>query len=334
MEEYVIANLRAQSIRSDAKQTRKELSDNEKAAKETLVELMLASGNDSVRVAENEYYVIKKKAKKRTQSSDVVQELLSNMTLADINANASSRAGANAERPTSLVQAVTSHIKTCLLDGKIHPLNDEEEKEEATTMVLTSQAHIPMHFKEPASADTAEHLQAAALSYKQAELKKRIFKGRIKDMIDEVKAGVNESNELDAYEFATKNGATYRQVDQSVVARAINNSSGGGSSATTNTTSTTGTTATATTPCIYIKTERKEKVPNVSKKKFVEITDAVIRAAIENRFGNAGVDDNHIAEIAKQSTSFADAIDDCIEKNFIPESNLVVRVVSKKPKSR
>jgi len=330
MENYVVSTLRAQRIRKDARATKKQLVEAADEAKRTLVELMLAAGVDSVKgQGEYDYFVLKERSSKKCAvSSDAVQDVLSNLKKEDL------FAAAQSGTPPTFLEAVKNHVLQSIEkgDGGGGGADDDDDDDESPSYTLAHQLHAPLRHAAPPSAEAEQTLRSAAEAYRSADLRKRAFDGKIKEMLTDVRAGVSDATELDVVDFIRRTTADtarsadsfndgkvmFTKVEASLLspsaAEVLHGSGGGG---------------------VFLKAEKKRREKKIAKKRFLEIVNSVLDASLEARFGGRDVtiDDSHVAEVARQSVALSDAIDDRVESvSAQGEVSVVVTLSSKKPR--
>lgn len=197
--EFVSAHQRAKKIREDARETRRTLTSEYNEARDVFIELMLAAGLTSYRISQQEYIVLKRKDTMLKMNAEVVEDLLTKMTENDLRICLSSNGD-----PTNnnLLKAVRLYARRKLSSGC-----ENDEDDDASSYSIKYQYHAPLDYESPRG-QVMSTLEGAAERFKAADISKKSFNGRIKDLLDSVTSGVDEAVEMAVVDFVVGNGVS------------------------------------------------------------------------------------------------------------------------------
>lgn len=316
---FVDFHTKVQRIRDEAKQTKKELVAEAKEAEEILVDLLLAAGLTSAEAGED-FVVLKKKKMAAKLSKERVQSVLEKIDEREMRLAASN--GTEQSNQNNLLHSLRSFARSKLLSENDEE-DESEEAEAATTgslYTLSVQPNKPLNFLSPPPA-TSRELANATKSYIAADRAKRVFNGKLKEMIEEATAGIDTSAcELAAFDYVATDTSSKKNLDSvegGVAYRQITKDDGGDA----------GESAVADVEeKLYVRAQTKLRPrTKIGKKRFLEIVDDSVQEFVTTRFGSTTtVDESRLREVEKNANEILTRVE-----NKLGEGGLeVVRSVS------
>ena len=309
VQNFVNTHRQLEKIRIEAKDHKKELREAANSAKEDLFEAMDSAGVTSLKTGESEWIVLFDKRKPVKYTPELVIEIMASVTNDELR---SFMQGTN----LNLNDAMRKYVCAKIASSK----GDEDDE---ITRNFRVQNHAPRNFVNVPE-DSKDILNDALSAYMSAEVDRKAFSGKVKDMMDDAKASQTDASDMAVFDFVSST-----DVGETEVAGGQFNEDGGVRyrSAPINEAD-----DTRDGP-LYIKAERKFKPRKINKKKFLSLVDQSVHTIMSRRFGDTpSVTEERVREVVTTSDEVIECLTSMITTESPPEEMTKVSLTSKRPR--
>uniref|UniRef100_A0A6C0LSB8 Uncharacterized protein n=1 Tax=viral metagenome TaxID=1070528 RepID=A0A6C0LSB8_9ZZZZ len=297
-------------IRKEAKDHKKELREASALAKDDLMDSMDAAGVTSIKTGESEWFVIVETKKLVKLSPELITEIICNVTNEELR-------HVMQGTDMTLIEAMRKYV--C---NKVATATDEDDEPKRNFRI---QNHCPRNFVHLPD-DSVDIVNDAVAAFKNAEIDRKAYAGRVKELMDEATATHNAATDIAVFDFVSSTN-----VGELEVAGGHFTDDGG--------------VRFRSAPIrlaedeeppegpLYIKAERKYKPRKMPKKKFIGLVDQSLHTILSRRFGDAStLTEERVGEVVHTSDQVVECLTDLMNQSSPPEETTKISLTNKRPR--
>ncbi len=299
-------------IRKEAKDHKKELREASALAKDDLMDTMDAAGVSSIKTDESEWVVIVTTKKAPKLTPELITEIMANVTNDDLR---STMQGTDMTLTEAMRKFVCNKVATASGD-------DDEDEPKRNFRI---QNHCPRNFVHVPE-DSAEIVKDAVTAFKNAEIDRKAYAGRVKELMEDAKASHTDATDIAVFDFvsATNVGALevaggHFTADGGVRFRSAPIRLDEGDD--------------EPEGPLYIKAERKYKPRKIPKKKFINLVDQSVHTILTRRFGDApSLTEERVSEVVQTADEVVECLTSMMVTESPPEETTKISLTNKRPR--